>query len=394
MNEAELRREAVRRRQAGETTEALAASLGRTGRWVRKWVARHDAAEAGADWAQSHSRAPKRSPRRTPERLRRQVLDARTKLEANPMSQYGALAIAWVLQLLGVEQVPEVWTINRILADAGLTRCRGRTPGYQSKGAPYPHPITRGPGEYHQADLIGPRNLDGGIGFHAFNLIDIGTHTAGSEIIDILRPTTIAASLATIWGRVGIPKVVQFDNHSNLRGGIPPRASTFGPVVATCLDLGVIARFAPLREPWRNGVVEHFNDVWDKSFFRTARYPDLDILREATATFEAFHNARHRYSAHRGASPDEMRTGLALRLPPEGYQPPGRLPAKGRIEAVRYVRSDGLVNLWGHKIHLPTEQTYQYVTAVISVRAKQLRVVTRHGEIIHAAGFDIDRHLR
>ncbi len=394
MNEAELRREAVRRRQAGETTEAIAASLGRTGRWVRKWVARHDAAEAGADWAQSHSRAPKRSPRRTPERLRRQVLDARAKLEANPMSQYGALAIAWELQLLGVEQVPEVWTINRILADAGLTRRRGRTPGYQSKGAPYPHPITRGPGEYHQADLIGPRNLDGGIGFHAFNLIDIGTHTAGSEIIDILRPTTIAASLATIWGRVGIPKVVQFDNHSNLRGGIPPRASTFGPVVATCLDLGVIARFAPLREPWRNGVVEHFNDVWDKSFFRTARYPDLDILREATATFEAFHNARHRYSAHRGASPDEMRTGLALRLPPEGYQPPGRLPAKGRIEAVRYVRSDGLVNLWGHKIHLPTEQTYQYVTAVISVRAKQLRVVTRHGEIIHAAGFDIDRHLR
>jgi len=394
MNEAELRREAVRRRQAGETTGAIAASLGRTGRWVRKWVARHDAAEAGADWAQSHSRAPIRSPRRTPERLRRQVLDARATLEANPMSQYGALAIAWELQLLGVEQVPEVWTINRILADAGLTRRRGRTPGYQSKGAPYPHPITRGPGEYHQADLIGPRNLDGGIGFHAFNLIDIGTHTAGSEIIDILRPTTIAASLATIWGRVGIPKVVQFDNHSNLRGGIPPRASTFGPVVATCLDLGVIARFAPLREPWRNGVVEHFNDVWDKSFFRAARYPDLALLREATATFEAFHNARHRYSAHRGASPNEMRTGLALRLPPEGYQPPGRLPAKGRIEAVRYIRSNALIDLWGHKITVADRHTYQYVTAVISVRAKQLRVVTRHGEIIHAAGFDIDRHLR
>jgi len=103
----------------------------------------------------------------------------------------------------------------------------------------------------------------------------VGTHTAGSEIIDLLRPTTIAASLATMWRRVGIPMVIQFDNHSNLRGAIPPRESTFGPVVATCLDLGVIAGFAPLREPWRNGVVEHFNDVWDKSFFRTARYPDL-----------------------------------------------------------------------------------------------------------------------
>ena len=89
-----------------------------------------------------------------------------------------------------------------------------------------------------------------------------------------------------------------------------------------------------------------------------------------------------------------MRAGFDLCLPPKGYQPPARLPAKGRIEAVRYVRSDGLVNLWGHKLKLPDEQTYQYVTAVISVRAKQLRVVTCHGEIIHAAGFDIDRHLR
>jgi len=393
MDEVERRREAVRRFQAGETAQQVGVAVGRTDRWVRKWAARAEVAVSGEDWAQSRSRAPKSSPRRTPQGLRDQVLTARAKLEANPMSQYGALAIAWELHTLGVDPVPEVWTINRILADAGVTRRRGRTPGYQSKGAPYPHPRTTGPGEYHQADLVGPRNLDGGIGFHAFNLIDVGTHTAGSEIIDPLKPPTIAASLATIWGRVGLPKVIQFDNHSNLRGAIPPRASTFGPVVATCLDLGVIARFAPLREPWRNGVVEHFNDVWDKSFFRTARYPDLDILRARTATFEAFHNARHRYSAHRGASPDEMRANLTLRLPPQDYQPPTRLPAKGRIEAVRYVRSDRLVNLWGHKIHLTEDQTYQYVTAIISVRAKQLRIITRHGEIIHAAAFNIDRHL-
>ena len=39
--------------------------------------------------------------------------------------------------------------------------------------------------------------------------------------------------------------------------------------MAACLDLDVTARFIPVREPWRNGVIEHFNDVWDKSFFRT-----------------------------------------------------------------------------------------------------------------------------
>jgi putative transposase len=394
MDEVELRREAVRRHRAGETAQSVADALGRTDRWVRKWTARADAALAGEDWAQSRSRAPKSSPNRTPDRLRAQVLKARAKLEANPMSQYGALAIAWELHTLGVDPVPEIWTINRILADAGVTRRRGRTPGYRSKGVPYPHPATKGPGAYHQADLIGPRHLDGGIGFYAFNLIDVGSHTAGSEIIDLARPTSIAASLAAIWARVGLPKVVQFDNHSNLRGAIPPRARMFGPVVATCLDLGVVARFAPLREPWRNGLVEHFNDVWDKSFFRTARYPSLQVLRDRNATFEAFHNARHRYSAHGGASPDEVRSGLVLRHPPVDYRPPDRLPAKGRIEAVRFIRSDGVVDLWGHKIRVPEKHTHQYVTALIAVRAKDLRVVTRHGEIIHASPFNIDRHLQ
>lgn len=394
MDEIELRREAVRRRSAGQTTAQVAAALGRSDRWVRKWTARQQAATAGADWAQSQSRAPHRSPGRTPQQVRDQVLAVRAKLEVDLRSQYGPLAIAWELHLLGVDPVPEIWTINRILAAAGVTRRRGRQPGYQSKGAPYPHPVEQGPGQYHQADLVGPRHLDGGIGFHAFNLIDVGSHTVGSEIIDPLRPTAIAGSLATIWDRVGIPLRIQFDNHSNLRGAIPPLARMFGPVVATCLDLGVIVRFAPLREPWRNGVIEHFNDVWDKSFFRTARYPDLDILRDRVATFETFHNARHRYSAHAGAAPDEVRAGLTTLHPPAGYQPPARLPTKGRIEAIRFVRSNGLLDLWGHKTVLDQVHTHQYVTAIIAVRAKQLRVITRHGEIIHTGPFDIDRTLR
>jgi hypothetical protein len=32
-------------------------------------------------------------------------------------------------------------------------------------------------------------------------------------------------------------------------------------------------RCIPFAEPWRNGVVEHFNDVFDKRFFRTEPFP-------------------------------------------------------------------------------------------------------------------------
>ena len=83
--------------------------------------------------------------------------------------------------------------------------------------------------------------------------------------------------------------------------------------------------------------MQPFNDVRHKSFFRIARHRDLDILRERTATIEAFRNAHH------GPS-------LAVRLRSVAYRPPGPRLAKGRIEAVRYVRSNGLVNLWVHEI--------------------------------------------
>jgi predicted transcriptional regulator len=40
VSEEDLRKEAVRRRKAGESAEEVAMALGRTSRWVRKWAAR------------------------------------------------------------------------------------------------------------------------------------------------------------------------------------------------------------------------------------------------------------------------------------------------------------------------------------------------------------------
>ncbi|MGH2681473.1 MAG: integrase core domain-containing protein, partial [Actinomycetota bacterium] len=150
-------------------------------------------------------------------------------------------------------------------------------------------------------------------------------------------------------------------------------------IVALCLDLGVTARFIPLREPWRNGVVEHFNDVWDKSFFRTERFTGLDHLRAENAAFIEFHNAEHRYAAHGGASPEEMWRGHRRDTLNSDYLVPTRLPARGRIEAVRYVRSSGLVDLWGRRITIEESYRHQYVTAIIRGRAKRVTVVTTEG---------------
>ena len=394
MSEEELRKEAVRRRQAGESAEEVAAALGRTGRWVRKWTTRAEEETGNQAWAQSRSRAPRTSPARTPDEVRRAILDARERLVANPRAQYGPLAVAWELRRMGVDPIPPRWTIERVIAAAGLSRPRRRQAGYVSKGVPYPAGVDPGPGAVHQIDMVGPRHLDGAIEFHAVNLVDVGSHTAASTILTAPRPTWVAAGIAGMWATVGVPAVAQFDNHSNFRGAIPPAWAQFGPVVATCLDLDVVPRFIPLREPWRNGVVEHFNDVWDKSFFRTTRFASLEHLGSENAAFCAFHNEHHRYSAHGGASPDEVWAGRTYQPLLPGYAVPTSLPAKGRIEVIRYIRSNRRLDLFGKRLTVAEEHTHQYVTATIRVRAKQVTVVTMDGEIVHDGAFALSRILR
>lgn len=394
MSEEELRREAVRRRLAGESPTEIAAELGRTTRWVRKWAARHAEDGSTSGWNANLSRAPHHSPTRTADELRDQILGARARLVANPRAQYGALAIQWELRRIGVVEIPPARTIEHVLARAGVTQPRRRHAGYVSKHVPYPVPVAVGPGDLHQIDMIGPRHLFGAAQFHVLNLIDVGSHLAGNDIITELRPPLLAQALVGIWGRVGLPTVAQFDNHANFRGGIQPAWQHFGPIVATCLDLGITPRFIPLREPWRNGVVEHFNDVWDKSFFRTETFTSIDHLRTENTAFIEFHNTHHRYSAHNGASPHQLWQDRQPRPLSTTYQPPTRLPAQGRIEVVRYIRSNRQLDLFGKRITIDHEHTHRYVTAIIKVRARHLTVVTLDGEIIHQGAFNLSRILR
>jgi len=154
VSEEDLRKEAVRRRRCGESAEEIAAALGRTDRWVHKW-ARAEEGRGSEAWAKGRSRAPHRSPTRTPEELRRLIVDARLRLESNPCAQYGALAVAWELRCVGVDPIPNRWTIEREIARAGLAIPRRRPSGYVPKGVPFPDRATPEPGEVHQVDVVG-----------------------------------------------------------------------------------------------------------------------------------------------------------------------------------------------------------------------------------------------
>src|SRR5256885_12400052 len=203
-----LRREAARRRLAGESPRAVARDLGRTRQWVAKWAARYDPQDRS--WAAGRSRAPKRVANRTAAGVEAQVLEVRARLEANPWAQVGALAIAWELEKLGA-LVPPGRTIEEILERPGATK-RQRPVRRASKGIPYPAPAARVAGEVVQVALVGPRHLDGGVRFHALNQIDVASPHAGIESVEDRRDQRVLVALHALWVRHGVPARLQFDN--------------------------------------------------------------------------------------------------------------------------------------------------------------------------------------
>ena len=376
------RRVAARRRLAGESPRSIARDLGRTRQWVAKWAARYDPYDPS--WAEGRSRAPRRVANRTAAGVEAQVLEVRARLEENPWAQVGAPAIAWELEKLGAV-VPPVRTIEEILTRAGATR-RERPGRRASKGIPYPAPAATRPGDVAQVDLVGPRHLDGGVRFHALNQIDLASHHAGIEIVPDREDQRVLGALHALWCRHGVPTRVQFDN-----GGPFCSPTGLGEVVRVCLHQGATPVFIPPREPWRNGTIEHFNDTFDKRFFRTERFSGLEHLVARAGAFERFHNAQHRYSATGGLTPEQTSASEPREPRPLDELPVG-WPERGKVEFIRFIRSDHKLRILGRAIAMPDGSAYQYVTATLDLALppeRNLLVATDQGELLTTAKLSI-----
>jgi hypothetical protein len=368
------RQEAARRVHAGEPVAAVAEALGRSASWVRKWVDRHDPDDDS--WAVSRSRAPHRVANRTDADLEALVVQTRRRLAENPWAQVGPAAIAWELTKRGVEEQPSPRTIARILARHDIDR-RPRRDRYEPKGTDYPDPPAADPNDCQQADLVGPRYLVGGDRFYAVNAVDLGRRKAAGAIVTSKSATATCDALTSIWGRLGVPDRLQLDNQQALAGaGRSP-----GHTVRFCLAHGVTPTFIPYSEPWRNGVVEHFNDTFDKQFFRTETFDSVGRVADRYDQFLDFHNANHRYSALAGRTPDQTENDadFAARPPdPDVVVPDGFAGLSGRVEYIRLIRSDVTLRLLDLAFPMPDHVVYEYVTAVLDIDHQHLDVL-HHG---------------
>ena len=114
---------------------------------------------------------------------------------------------------------------------------------------------------------MGPRYIKGDGRFYSFNVIDVFSHQIHIESQRTKEDRQVASSLMRCWKAMGIPDFLQFDNELSFRGSNRyPRA--MGLVLRLCLFFDVHPVFIPIGEPWRNGVIEHFNDTYNKKFLR------------------------------------------------------------------------------------------------------------------------------
>ena len=374
MSEATIleRQQAIARYEAGESATAICVSLGRSREWLYKWVKRHQ--NSGEGWAAEHSRRPHRSPARTASDVEAAILTTRRSLARRELF-HGAQAIAWELAEAGIV-APSVRTVSRVLERHGLvTRRRGP---YLAKGTAYPGLRAERPGHVHQSDFVGPCFLRGPVRFYSLHSIDVATGRCGVQQVPNRSSQPTLDAFWAIWSRLGIPEHQQIDNEMVFYGSrAHPRG--LGPLIRLCLAMGIEPWFIPPAEPWRNGIVEKFNDRWQQfgPLRRTVKGPAA--VDRANGVFEARHNGHYRYSKLGGRTPDAVlaASDTRLRFPEQPRAPrhPLPKPTHGRYHLIRFVRQDGRIDLFGEQFRVPPEALYTYVRATIDVGRQRLRIV-------------------
>ena len=125
-------------------------------------------------------------------------------------------------------------------------------------------------------------------------------------------------------------------------------------------------------------MVVKFNDHWEAYFLRRVTLASGAQLLRESLRFEERHNGRYRYSKLGGKTPQAAleATGAQLRFPPTPDAPryPLPKPERGRYHLVRFVRSDGLLDVFGEPFRAPPEATYEYVRLTVDVERQRLLV--------------------
>lgn len=367
-SEEALRKRAITLYRQGLQKSTIARTLGRSREWVYKWISRY---ESGlAKWHESKSHAPVHKSNKTPASVVDQVVKTRHILDEDPHMESGAYSIWYYLTDKGIKP-PSVPTINRILRDHGLTSKKLR---YKKSGIEYPQvPINT-----QIMDLIGPRYIHGGERYYLLTIISNDTRHAGVYPILSKSGEDITRSLLDFWKEYSIPDFLQMDNELSFKGSNRhPRG--LGTLLRTVMALNVSPVFIPVGEPWRNGVVERFNQKVEKTLL-LQEHRSFNELIAHSKVFVNKHNSSHHYSTFGLKTPLQLDEEFCMSVTPlrKDFVYEKRPPLDSRnlneIHFIRLVRSDLIISVLNTEIKVSPKLMYTYVDACLLINEHRLLI--------------------
>ena len=383
--EIEVRKQAIALHLQGWNKSEISRKLQRSRAWVNRWISRYRPGEPVVS-LQDHSRAPKQMSWVYPERIKNMVLQIRQEREKGRRAKYqyalvGAQAIYYELKDLHVSPLPSTRTIHGWLKQAGRISVR------KSQKPPNPtYPVLpcKTVNDVQELDFKGPFYLkDHSHKYYLVALRDKMSKETALRALANKGMDAILDFLVSAWQKMGCPKYLKMDNCLDFRGSnLYPRA--LSKLMRVCLDLGVQPVFIPIREPWRNGVVENLNGLLNRFLFRLQTFETEKQLHQAVQRMETTINTTHRLPALQGKTPQEFAAHAKLRYPPADYhwRTHDLRLLKGNVTFIRFVRKSGRITVTANdKFLIGKKYKWQYVMAVVDVAKKRLRVICQGKQI-------------
>jgi putative transposase len=378
-SESELRKQAIALQLQGWKKSEIVRKMQRSRSWVDRWIGRYRE-EAPTVSLQDRSRAPQHIRWAYPERIKRMVNQIRVQRKRGQQAKYqyalvSAQAIYYELRDLHIAPLPSPRTIHRWLKAAG------QIVQHKSRKAPNPtYPLLpcQTVNAVQELDFKGPFYLQDHS--HKYYLVALRDKRSKKTALRALANKSMDAILdflVSAWQKMGCPRCLKMDNCLDFRGSNRhPRA--LSKLMRVCLDLRIQPVFIPIREPWRNGVVENLNGLLDRFLFRTQTFETEKQLHKAVQRMETTINTSHRLPALEGKTPQEFAAHARLRYPPAHYDWRTRdlRLLKGKVTFIRLVRKSGRITLTANdKFLIGKKYKWHYVTAVVDVAKKRLNVI-------------------
>jgi hypothetical protein len=352
----------------GKSMRSVAAQFGVSLHTVQRWVA-HSAGQRldRVDW--SGARGGRREAQATSSEVEELIVGLRTQLrDHGDLGEFGAAAIHRELtergELLGLDRVPSVRTIGRILERRGALDGRRRRRFQSPPKGWYLHDVREQRAELDSFDIVEGLVIKGGIDVSVLNGISLHGNLCASWAMPTCTAKITVEKLLEHWHEHGLPDYAQFDNDTVFQGA-HQWPDSFGRVTRLCLQLGISVVFAPPRETGFQAAIESYNGRWQQKVWHRFTHASLNDLAERS----------HRYvAAYRERCASRIESAPTRRRFPRRWKLDLSRPLQGSVNFIRRTSATGHVQLLGHDYEVSDTWCHRLVRCHVDLTAGRIRV--------------------